>query len=220
MSYQNFYERRIVVGYNISVLECPNCAATDIRPGQSFCHWCRSALIISDFSSIYSMSNDAYSEYADKLTNNKDSYIKNGMQGDYENSLGMAYLRLGNTSLAVSSFKKAAQLGIQNPETYFYMGIAMLNKQRPFLSSKNNVSEVIECIETAINIEKKGIYYFTAAFVEYDFYELKHLRPPEPIDNYLSCAKRFGVTQKDIKMVFDMINYTVPNELLTRMNKI
>lgn len=207
----------IILSYSVSILECPNCAATDIRPGQSFCHWCRSALIISDFSSIYSMDSDTYQEYANKLKSSENNYASNGMHGDYENSLGMTYLKLGNTSLAVSSFQKAVESGIQNPETYFYMGIAMLDRKRPFLNSKNTVTGAMNYIETALNMEKKGIYYFTAAFFEYDFYVMKHLRPPKPLNEYLENAKKFGVTQNDLKMVFDMMNCTVPNELLMQL---
>ena len=205
------------MSYSVSILECPNCAATDIRPGQSFCHWCRSALIISDFSSIYSMNLGAYQEYANKLKDSENNYMSNGMQGDYESSLGMVYLKLGNTALAVSSFQKAAESGIQNPETYFYMGIAMLDRKRPFLNNKNTVTGAMNYIETALNMEKKGIYYFTAAFLEYDFYVMKHLRPPKSINEYLGNARKFGVTQNDLKMVFDMMNCTVPNELLVQL---
>jgi len=205
------------LSYSVSILECPNCAATDIRPGQSFCHWCRSALIISDFSSIYSMNLGAYQEYANKLKDSENNYMSNGMQGDYESSLGMVYLKLGNTALAVSSFQKAAESGIQNPETYFYMGIAMLDRKRPFLNNKNTVTGAMNYIETALNMEKKGIYYFTAAFLEYDFYVMKHLRPPKSINEYLGNARKFGVTQNDLKMVFDMMNCTVPNELLVQL---
>ena len=205
------------MSYSVSILECPNCAATDIRPGQSFCHWCRSALIISDFSSIYSMNLGAYQEYANKLKDSENNYMSNGMQGDYESSLGMVYLKRGNTALAVSSFQKAAESGIQNPETYFYMGIAMLDRKRPFLNNKNTVTGAMNYIETALNMEKKGIYYFTAAFLEYDFYVMKHLRPPKSINEYLGNARKFGVTQNDLKMVFDMMNCTVPNELLVQL---
>ena len=43
-----------------------------------------------------------------------------------------------------------------------------------------------------------------AAFIEYDFYVMKHLRSPNPIEIYMDNAKRYGVTKNDIEMVFDI----------------
>lgn len=205
------------MSYRISVLECPNCAATDIKPEQGFCHWCGSALIISDFNSIYTMNQNTYQEYADKLKSSENHYQENGMNGDYESTLGMVYLRLGNTEFAVNAFRKAVAAGIQNPETYFYLGIAVLNGKRPFLNNRNTVKDAIRHIETALQMEKKGIYYFMAAFIEYDFYVMKHLRPPNPIEIYMDNAKRYGVTKNDIEMVFDMSHCRVPDELIKQL---
>ena len=62
-------------------------------------------------------------------------------------------------------------------------------------------------------IEPKGIYAYFHAYIKYDYFVRKSLKTVPNYRELLAEAQGLGVTDYDVKVLFDLLNVARPAEL-------
>ena len=187
-------------------LNCPGCGAR-VDTGQKNCEWCHKPIIISSFSSVYSMPMPEINKY----TNNyKKALESNPDNVSLNKSVAMCYLKLKMYSKALQSFEKAIEEDFNDSELYFYTSLAILDGKKAFLAPRAKIDKALEYSDAAIRIEPKGIYYFFQAYLKYDYFHRKCFRVSPDYKELLEQAKSVGVSDNDVKLLFEILNVNKP----------
>lgn len=195
--------------YTVIDLTCPGCGVP-VNTSRKTCKYCGRELVITSFSSVYSMLPQDINKYVG-------SY-KKALSEDPNNptinlSIAMCYLKLRLYRQALLNFKKAIEDNFDNSETYFYAAVSLLQGKKAFLAPFSDIKRVIEYTNAAIQIENRGIYYYFLSYVKYDFYERKSLNIyPSYLDELIQ-AHQNNVSQEDIRFLFELLGVSIPDSL-------
>ena len=188
---------------------CRNCGASaDI--GQTKCLYCKQPVLISTFTSVYSMPMPMVNQYAatyrEALQNEPDAR-------DLNNGIAMCYLKLKLYDKALGAFEKAIEDDFDNSETFFYAAICLLGGRKAFLAQRQTIDKIEEYINAALEIESRGIYHYFWAYIKYDYFERKYLNTRPTYRELLSNAHAFGVSQFDIEQLYGILSVVRPESL-------
>jgi len=127
--------------------------------------------------------------------------------------LAMCYLKLSLYDKALAAFEKAIEDNFDNPETFFYAAICLLNGKKAFLAVRATITKIEEYINAAIMIEPRGIFYYFLAYIKYDFYERKSFNTYPHYTEALNTAFSSGVSQFDIEQLYSLLGVARPEQL-------
>ncbi len=192
--------------YTVIDLTCPGCGQP-INTSQKSCQYCGRELVITSFSSVYSMLPQDINKY---VSSYKKILSEAPIDPSINLSIAMCYLKLKLYRQALINFEKAIENNFDNSETYFYAAVSLLQGKKAFLTPIADIKKAIEYIEAAIQIENRGIYYYFLAYIKYDFYERKSLNISPSFLDELTRAYQNNVTQEDIRILFELLGVAVP----------
>ena len=132
---------------------------------------------------------------------------------ELSNSLAMCYLKLKLYTKALQCFEKAIAENIDNPESYFYAAICLLNGRKAFLATRETIDKVEEYINAAIMLESRGIFHYFLAYIKYDYYFRKHFKTSPTYGEALREASAAGYSREDVNQLFMVLNVEKPAEL-------
>jgi hypothetical protein len=189
---------------------CRSCgAAADI--GQTKCKYCKQPVLISTFTSVYSMPMPMVNQYAATY---REALQSEPNAKDLNNTLAMCCLKLKLYDKALAAFEKAMEDNFDNPETFFYAAICLLNGKKAFMAQRPEINKMEEYINAALMIEPRGIFYYFQAYIKYDYYQRKHFNISPTYQDALKQANETGVSPNDIEQLFGTLGVSCPEELL------
>lgn len=136
---------------------------------------------------------------------------KTGTEDRGQLKAGVRFLSGKMYAQALACFEAAIQENLSDPEAYFYAAVAKLGGKRPFLASRTAIAEIERYIQAALMYGERGIYYYFYAYVKYDHFEKKLLKSLPLFVDLLEKAKKLGVTDGDIKELFDLMGTEKPD---------
>lgn len=122
----------------------------------------------------------------------------------------VGYLKSGMYDKALGVIEKAIDDDCGDPDCFFYMAVCLLNGKKAFLQPRPVIDRVISCINSAIDIEPRGVYYYLLAYVKYDYFARKSYNTSPKYDEILSIAKQKGITNNDIAGLFGVLRVDNP----------
>lgn len=153
-----------------------------------------------------------FSAVMDRIQSLLRSVPKNKNTEDDSNlKTGVRFITMKMYSQALASLEKAIQDNLSDPDAYFYAAIAKLEGKRPFLVTRNIISEIERYLEAAIAYGERGLYYLLYAYIKYDHYEKKMLRSLPLFADLLDKARDLGVTEAESKELFQLLNTQKPD---------
>jgi len=123
---------------------------------------------------------------------------------------GRRHLDLGDYSAAVEDFRLARSYDAENPDAYFLGAVAMLGGQMAFRASLGCIREIERLIQSAIKLEDRAVFHYFLAYVRYDYYERKSLRPPASWQASFMDACGRHLTQAQIDSLFRWLSVENP----------
>lgn len=117
-----------------------------------------------------------------KIMNNyKTSTLNNPEDGDAYHSLALCYLQMKLYDLAIKNFKRSFELMPDPADGYYYYGLSLIRGRRPKTLSLDEVKNIEQHINAAIQLdEKQARYYLLAAILRFDYYLSNGLTAPSP----------------------------------------
>ena len=116
-------------------------------------------------------------------------------------------------SNALSTFQRAIDGGVMNSEIFFYSAVSMLGGKKAFLVKREVIDRIEESISAARAIEDRGIYAYFHTYIKYDYFRRKSLITVPDYRALLSEARRLGVSEGDIRILYDFLGVERPKEL-------
>ena len=129
---------------------------------------------------------------------------------NFDLSKVLGYLKNGMYDKALGVIEKAIDDDCGDPDCFFYMAVCLLNGKKAFLQPRPVIDRVISCINSAIDIEPRGVYYYLLAYVKYDYFARKSYNTSPKYDEILSIAKQKGITNNDIAGLFGVLRVDNP----------
>lgn len=123
---------------------------------------------------------------------------------------GLRHIELGMHARAYEDFNLAMNFDAGNPDVYYLSAVAALNGQKAFLAPLSRIREVEGLIQAAIRTTERGVFHYFLAYVRYDYYERKSLRPPASWRLSLAQARRLGVRTDEINSLFSLLSVANP----------
>ncbi len=164
--------------------------------------------MISNMSTLSSMSPLGVNKYANAYR----EALKEAPQNRSLNvSVAMCYLKLNLYDKALPAFEIAIEDNFENAEPLFWAAICLMKGRKAFLQSRSTIDKILEYLDAALMIEPKGIYYYYAAYVKYDYFQRKFYATSPDYKEYLLLAKQAGVTAHDITQLFEMLHVEKPS---------
>jgi len=188
---------------------CRSCgAAADI--GLTKCRFCKQPVLISTFTSIYSMPMPMVNQYAATY---RDALLNEPDAKDLNNNLAMCYLKLKLYDKALGAFEKAMEDNFDNPETFFYAAVCLLGGKKAFLVQRPEIDKIEEYINAALMIEPRGIFYYYLAYIKYDYFSRKFFNTSPTYQEALANANGAGVSLHDIEQLYGILGVSRPEVL-------
>ena len=190
-------------------VNCPHCGAPASIDDRE-CAYCHSPILVTSFAGVGGMDvaslNKHIAVYRSALST---------APADSRLNLAMAfcYLQLKMYDKALSAFEKAMEENFSNSEAFFYAAVCLLNGKKAFLAKREVINKVEEYINVAQAIENRGIYAYFHAYVKYDYFKRKCLVTEPDYNVLLAEARRLGVTEHDIGVLYGLLNTDRPHEL-------
>ena len=195
------------MAYEVIEINCPGCGAR-VSTGQTECDWCHKPVIISTFNSVYSMPMPEINKYAGAYRKALAEHPENQA---LNNSVAMCYLKLGLYDKALPAFEKAMEDNFDNPETFFYAAICLLEGKKAFLHQRPTIDKIQEYINAALMIEPRGIFYYFLAYVKYDYFARKFFKTSPTYQEALAMAAQAGYSPFDTEQLFAILGVEKPN---------
>lgn len=190
----------------VTALQCPSCGAP-LTLDQKVCDFCGGPVVITTFNPLRSMSipdvGKRANAYRQALANDPDNQ-------DLNTSAAMCFLKLKQYALANQSFEKAMQFNFDNSEVFFYAAISLLEGKIPFLHLRPTIDKILGCMESALMIEPRGIYYYFIAYIKYDYFKRKYLNVTPDYSQMLATARQAGYTDADVQQLFELLGTPRP----------
>lgn len=159
-----------------------------------------------------------YSEYFSASIDRMEELMKSKRPGgepqppgaDSHLTNGVRFLNYRLYPQATENIAKAMQMDQSNPEVYFYAAVALLGGKRPFLVERNTIKKAEEYLNVATAIGNQALHYYLLAYVKFDYYHNKMLRTSPGYQELLGQARRLGITETQIDMLFKLLNTQRP----------
>ena len=187
-------------------IKCPGCGGA-VTTADKECKFCGRPVLISTFSSVYSMPVGDVNKYASTY---KGLLEANPNDSELNNSIAMCYLKLGLYDKALLAFEKAIESNFDNSETYFYCAVCLLKGKKAFLSTRPMIDKIICYIEAAVAIEPKSIYYYFFAYIKYDYFARKHFITSPTYEELMETAQEVGLSDFDIEQLYCILKVEKP----------
>lgn len=123
---------------------------------------------------------------------------------------GLRQLRLGLPSEAAGEFLLARSTEPGNPDAYYFGAIAELGGKKAFLAPLRCVRAADRLIHAALAIEDRPEFHYFLAYLRFDYFARKHLRPPAPWQLSFAEAWAKGLTQSRIDSLFTLLSVENP----------
>lgn len=192
--------------HQIVEINCPGCGAR-VSTGQKECEWCHKPIIISTFTSVYSMPMPEVNKFAAAY---RKALAENPDNQDLNNSVAMCYLKLKLYDKAFPAFEKAMEDNFDNSETFFYAAICLLQGKKAFLQQRHTIDKILEYINAALMIEPKGIYYYFLAYIKYDYFQRKCFKTSPTYQETLTMAIDAGLSEFDVEQLYGILGVARP----------
>ena len=101
-----------------------------------------------------------------------------------------------------------------NPDIYYFYGIALLAGRKPFLAKRDEINKIEENINAAIDIEPKAIYYYFKAYIRCDHHERKGYLVKPTSSQLYNEALSIGLSKTDVEDLYSMIGQMCPSSLM------
>lgn len=187
--------------------KCPNCGAP-VSTDSERCEYCAAPVIITSFSSALELPD------LSKYTQAYKSALSSAPADSALNAaMGFCYMRLKMYSNALESFSRAIDGGVMNSEVFFWAGVCCLGGKKAFLAKIEVIDKAEEYINAARVLEDRGIYAYFVAYIRYDYFKRKSLIARPDYRELLSEAKRLGVSEGDIRVLYGVLGVERPGEL-------
>ena len=193
----------------ITQISCPGCGAP-VSISATECEFCHGPVMITTFRRVTDMLPEDISKYASSY---KKSLANGAETPELSNSLAMCYLKLKLYTKALQCFEKAISENIENPESYFYAAVCLLNGKKAFLATREIIDKIEEYINAAIMLESRGIFYYFLAYIKYDYYFRKHFKTSPTYGEVLREASAAGYSREDVNQLFVILAVEKPAEL-------
>lgn len=182
-------------------LRCPGCGSPT-STDRVECQFCGRQLVVTSFSDLHTLGIDEVREYVR-------SY-RAGLTGDPDNpelnsSIGMCFLKLSLYPEAVKHFEIAIEDDLRNSETYFYLGVALLEGKTAFLCPLAVIRRCEKYVQAAAKLEPRGVYYLMLAYIGASYYDRKFLNQEISSADYLETAWSNGLSPTDIRTFRDIL---------------
>jgi hypothetical protein len=105
---------------------------------------------------------------------------------------------------------EAMRSDISNAQVHFYYAVVLLEAKRPFLSNKQVINRIVDCLEVANEIQEEAIYHYLLSYVKYDYHHSKMLRANPDYLYHLQKARELGITDKEIQSLFALLRVPAP----------
>ena len=193
----------------VESLSCPGCGApVDIDDDN--CPFCGRQLIITKINKINKMNDATLKNY---ITFYEDDLLKKENSYKLNLSFGLCYLKLNLYEKAINHLNVALEKNIENSEIYYYLAIATLQGKKAFLTPRKEIDKIINYLNIAIKIEKKGIYYYLLSYILFDHHYRKGYYVQENFKFYFDLSKLNGVTSVEVNELFTMLKVVIPKEI-------
>ncbi len=194
---------------NVCAITCPGCGER-LSLDMKTCPSCRKPVIITSFGGIRGMSapetNKYIAQYKKALTDAPDNAAVN-------TSIAFCYLNLKIYDKALLAFDKAAEENFDNPETFFYAAVCLLNGKKAFFAPRPTIDKILQYIDAANMIERRGVHYLLSAYVKYDYFARKCYSVSPEYSDDLGSAKELGVAHADAVGLFELLGVERPSAL-------
>lgn len=197
------------MGTKVVDLVCPGCGAS-LSVDQKICKFCRRAVTVSTFRSVYDMTGEDFREYKQAC---EDSLKQEPNDNGLHFSVAMCYMKIGLYQEAGLELDKAIANNFDNSEAYFYKAITMLDKKIAKGFPRDHINKIEDYLQAAIQVEPKGIYYYFAAYIRYDYHERKFLNVKPNYKQLLQMAKQNGYSEYDVEQLYSMLEVPRPKVL-------
>lgn len=197
------------MGTTVVDLVCPGCGAS-LSVNQKVCKFCRRAITVSTFRSVYDMTGEDFRDYRQAC---EDSLKQEPGDNGLHFSAAMCYMKMGLYDKAGDELDKVIADNFDNSEAYFYKAITMLDKKIPKVFPRPHIDKIEEYVNAAIKIEPKGIYYYFAAYIRYDYHERKFLNVKPNYKQLLQMANQSGYSEYDVEQLYRMLEVNRPKVL-------
>lgn len=195
--------------YQVLDLKCAGCGEP-VSTAQQSCKYCGRPVMITSFTSVYSMSAQDMKGYIRTYTETLRSHPQDAA---LHSSMGMCYLKTQLYDKALECFERAIESDFDQSETYFYAAVSLLNGKKAFLAQKATIEKAMKYVQAALQIENRGVYHYFHAYLKYDFFERKFLNIKPPYQEELEQAKQNHVSPEDIRILFEVLNVDKPAAL-------
>lgn len=125
-------------------------------------------------------------------------------------AVGLECLRRGRHGEAVAEFAHALAGDPSNPDAYHLAAVAQLGGRKAFLASLQCIRETEGLIHAALGLEDRGEFHYFLAYIRYDYYARKFLRPPAPWQLSFDAAWNKGLTHTQIDSLFTLLSVENP----------
>ncbi len=123
---------------------------------------------------------------------------------------GLRQLHLGLQPEAAGELSLARAADPGNPDAYYFGAIAELGGKKAFLAPLRCVRAAERLIHGALGLEDRPEFHYFLAYLRYDYYARKHLRPPAPWQESYVEAWTKGLTQSRIDSLFTLLSVEDP----------
>jgi tetratricopeptide (TPR) repeat protein len=197
-------------------LRCSGCGGA-LSPSEHFCKFCGNAVVVSSFNSIYAATSGDVLKLARSLDTDLAANPSNDAKAQINATLAFCYLKLRRYEEALSKFKTSVEENFDNPEPHFYASVCQLRGKKAFLASLADIKLAIEYINSALMIERRGIFHYFLAYIKHDFHARRCLRVSPDWKEELAFAHSAApsVSQVEIDMLFITLGVECPDQLVS-----
>ncbi len=156
---------------------CPQCGApAGVRA--KACAYCKAEFVITSISYLGQFDTAGVNRY---LNHYKGMVKAAPEDAESQFALGLCYLQLRLFDLAVKHFGRAVELTPEQPDVYYYYGLALIRGRRPKTLSLTEVRQIEQYVNAAMQLDgAKAKYNYLAAILKYEYYVANGLRVPAP----------------------------------------
>lgn len=211
--------------------KCPNCNQTYVGLRDDFgnfigceedgvvikkCSYCREPLLMTGLLEAKRATKNNPAKIQIAIANTTKNMASGG-QNDAASvlSLGMLYLLKGAYENAITRFKQVIDLDPACADAYYYLSIALLGGQKPFVKQIAVIKQIEENLLSAEAFaegddEKLAQINYLLAYVKYDFYSRKFLRTMPSYNEVLVKSVAYGLTMEDRIDLFEILKQPRP----------
>jgi len=189
-----------------NIAECPGCGRS-LTPDMKVCPACDNAVIITSFTSVFSMPMPVVNKYANAY---RKALAEEPEDQSLNNAIAMCYLKLKLYDKALPAFEKAMEDNFDNSESFFYAAVCLLKGKKAFLAMRPEINKIEEYLNAACMIEPRGYYYLFWAYIKKDYYERKAIRSTPTSGEMLDQAEANGCSEADARQLFEILGVECP----------